>query len=97
MPSAPLKPVLIRKTLLPACLSLLISAGAVMAVPIRAETGILTSWLPSDQLRLPNCQALTGAVLALRRTVKLALAPGASVSWAGVTTVVKPGTAALAL
>ena len=71
---------------LPAARSLDNLAGAPSGLPLRAVTGLLTTWLPSVQLSLPYCQTLSGAPLRLSETVKLLVWPAASVRLLGVTT-----------
>ncbi len=93
----PEKPVFTRMSLLPETLSLVSSAGDVIGWPVRAEIGLRTVWLPSLQLMLPNCHTFAGALVVVSLTVKLPVAPGASVRVDGVTTVLKPGTDAVAL
>ena len=70
---------------LPLARSLLTRAGALSGLPLRAVTGLLTTWLPSVQLSLPYCQTLSGAPLRLSETVKDLVWPGASVRLLGVT------------
>ncbi len=93
----PEKPVLTGNSLLPVTFSLVISAGAMIAWPTFACTGMRTVLPAPVQVRLPNCQTSRCAVVAVSFTVKLPRAPGASVRLAGVTWAVKPGTEATAL
>ena len=94
-PMRPVKPVLSAIRRVPETVVAVSEAGAVMAAPTLACTGMRTERTPSFQTKEPNCQTPSVAVDVVKRTVKVADAPGAKVNEAGVTKVVKPGTVAV--
>lgn len=82
LPAKPVDRVSERK---PLTLSARSNAGDCTARPERAVTGLRTVRTPSLHTRAPYCQALSGAVVRVRVTLKDLVSPGASARVAGAT------------